>query len=47
MLIFIRKPVGEPLQDYFSDIGPIYFLPEKFDNFGFGHKFLAFGALGA
>ena len=28
----IRKPVGEPLQDYFSDIGPIYFLPEKFDT---------------
>jgi colanic acid/amylovoran biosynthesis glycosyltransferase len=28
----IRKPVGEPVQDYFSDIGPIYFLPEKFDT---------------
>ena len=28
----IRKPAGEPLQDYFSDIGPIYFLPEKFDT---------------
>ena len=28
----IRKPTGEPLQDYFSDIGPIYFLPEKFDT---------------
>jgi colanic acid/amylovoran biosynthesis glycosyltransferase len=28
----IRKPAGEPLQDYYSDIGPIYFLPEKFDT---------------
>ena len=28
----IRKPAGEPVQDYFSDIGPIYFLPEKFDT---------------
>lgn len=28
----IRKPVGEPVQDYFSNIGPIYFLPEKFDT---------------
>ena len=28
----IRKPIGEPVQDYFSDIGPIYFLPEKFDT---------------
>ena len=28
----IRKPAGEPVQDYFSDIGPIYFLPEKFDR---------------
>ena len=28
----IRKPAGEPLQDYFSDIGPIFFLPEKFDT---------------
>lgn len=28
----IRKPAGEPAQDYFSDIGPIYYLPEKFDT---------------
>ncbi len=28
----IRKPTGEPVQDYFSDIGPVYFLPEKFDT---------------
>ena len=28
----IRKPAGEPVQDYFSDIGPIYFFPEKFDT---------------
>jgi glycosyltransferase involved in cell wall biosynthesis len=28
----IRKPAGEPVQDYFSDIEPIYFLPEKFDT---------------
>jgi glycosyltransferase involved in cell wall biosynthesis len=28
----IRKPAGEPPQDYFSDIGPVYYLPEKFDT---------------
>ena len=28
----IRKPAGEPMQDYFSDIGPIHYLPEKFDT---------------
>lgn len=28
----IRKPSNEPVQDYFSDLGPIYFLPEKFDT---------------
>jgi colanic acid/amylovoran biosynthesis glycosyltransferase len=28
----IRKPTGEPVQDYFSDIGPIFYLPEKFDT---------------
>ena len=28
----IHKPAGEPVQDYFSDIGPVYFLPEKFDT---------------
>lgn len=28
----IHKPAGEPVQDCFVDIGPIYFLPEKFDT---------------
>ncbi|HEY5744141.1 MAG TPA: glycosyltransferase family 4 protein, partial [Terrimicrobiaceae bacterium] len=28
----IHKPAGEPVQDCFFDIGPIYFLPEKFDT---------------
>ena len=28
----IHKPAGEPVQDCFIDIGPIYFLPEKFDT---------------
>jgi colanic acid/amylovoran biosynthesis glycosyltransferase len=28
----IHKPAGEPVQDSFVDIGPIYFLPEKFDT---------------
>ena len=28
----IRMPAGEPAQDFFSDIGPVYFLPEKFDT---------------
>jgi len=28
----IHKPAGEPVQDYFCDIGPIYFLPEKYDT---------------
>jgi colanic acid/amylovoran biosynthesis glycosyltransferase len=28
----IHKPEGEPVQDCFVDIGPIYFLPEKFDT---------------
>jgi colanic acid/amylovoran biosynthesis glycosyltransferase len=28
----IHKPAGEPVQDCFVDIGPIYFLPEKFDS---------------